>query len=172
MVARYFLSVRPSCLREGDITLSLHHMMESILVGNLFIISQIQTNEVARTRNLRNTNAHRHPAFVDVLKLIERWVRSKNEQAELLENLFFQSKKRYNRHISTMSMWSLNVWSGLVTLLILFRRLPTRLQNHGRIFGVPLSGPENAIKRPGDVSAAKEEGRWNEKKDDGIGLMA
>lgn len=89
--------------------------MEFILVGNLFIVSQIQTKEAARMRDHRISNAHRHPVFVDALKLIEIWVHSENEQEKLLENLIFLSKKCNNRHISITSMLRLNFWSGLVT---------------------------------------------------------
>lgn len=31
-------------------------------------------------RDLKNANTHCHPAFLDALELIERWVRSENEQ--------------------------------------------------------------------------------------------
>lgn len=81
-----------------------HHNMESILVGNLFTLSQIQTNEASRMRDIGNANAHRQPAYVDALELIERWVRLEKESEKLLEILFFLSKRFYNRHISIMSM--------------------------------------------------------------------
>lgn len=55
-------------------------MMEAILVGNLFVVSQIQSSEATKIRQLRNENAHRHPDFVDSLELIEKWVSSENEQ--------------------------------------------------------------------------------------------
>lgn len=79
-------------------------MMEAILVGNLFVVSQIQSSEATKIRQLRNENTHRHPDFVDSLELIEKWVSSENEQQKLLKNLFFVSKECYYKHIQAMSM--------------------------------------------------------------------
>lgn len=59
-------------------------MMEPILIGNLFIVSQIQSDEAIKTRSSRNENANRHPDFIDSLALIEKWVSSENEQEKLL----------------------------------------------------------------------------------------
>lgn len=81
-------------------------MMESILVGNLFVVSQIKSSEADRARKLRNDNAHRHPDFIDSLALIEKLVRSETEQETLLGNTFLVSKKCYQRHIQTLSMIS------------------------------------------------------------------
>lgn len=77
--------------------------MKSILVETYSLFRKYSQTRWQECENLRNTNAHPHPAFVDALELIGRWVRSENEQERLLENLFFLSKKSYNRHISTMS---------------------------------------------------------------------
>lgn len=81
-------------------------MMESILVGNLFVVSQIKSSEADRVRDLRNDNAHRHPHFIDSLALIEKVVRSETEQEELLANVFLVPKKCYQRHVQTLSMIS------------------------------------------------------------------
>lgn len=78
--------------------------MESILIGNLFAVSQIQSNDGIRLRNLRNENAHRHPDFVHSLMLIEKWVNSENEQQKLLQTLFSVSKECYHKHIQALSI--------------------------------------------------------------------
>lgn len=80
--------------------------MESILVGNLFVVSQIKSSEADKIRNLRNENAHRHPDFVNLLALIENLVKSETEQEKLLANVFLVSKDYYKRHIQTFSMIS------------------------------------------------------------------
>ena len=80
--------------------------MESILVGNLFVVSQIKSSEADRIRNLRNENAYRHPDFVNSLALIENLVKSETEQEKLLANVFLVSKDCYKRHIQTLSMIS------------------------------------------------------------------
>lgn len=77
-------------------------MMEAIVVGNFFVVSQIQSSEATKIRQLRNENAHRHPDFS--LELIEKWVSSENEQQKLLKNLFFVSKECYYKHIQAISM--------------------------------------------------------------------
>lgn len=43
-------------------------------------------------RNLKNLHAHRFPAFVDALQLIEKLVTSVDEQEKLLENPFLVTK--------------------------------------------------------------------------------
>lgn len=48
---------------------------------------------------------------------------------------------------------------GPVTLLIFLRRTPTRMQDHGRIFTMPLPSPEKTVKRPRNLSATEKKCR-------------
>ena len=48
---------------------------------------------------------------------------------------------------------------GPVTLLIFLRRVPTRLQNHGSIFGVQVPNLKKTVKSPGNISATEKKSR-------------
>lgn len=63
------------------------------MVGNLYIALQVQSKEAARMRDLRNFYTHRHPAFVDALKSIEKWVFSLHKQEKLLKPPFLGVEK-------------------------------------------------------------------------------
>lgn len=85
---------------------SKKNTMESILVGNLFMVSQIQSNE---TIGMQKAQKYQYSHASNLLWMhwssLKDGVRSENEPERLLENLFFFffSKKCYNGHISTMS---------------------------------------------------------------------
>lgn len=117
--------------------------MESILVGNLFVVSQIKSSEADRIRNLRNENPHRHPDIVNSLALIEKFVKSETEQEKLLENVFLVSKDCYTRHIQILSMIS-EVFYALVTLLIILGECPLV----SRIMDEYLDSRYQVLKRP------------------------
>lgn len=78
------------------------------MLGNLYIVSQIQSQDATKWRAFRNQEAHCHPAFVDALDLLEKWA-SVDEQEKLLKNIFLVSKSCYLRNISILSMWRGNV---------------------------------------------------------------
>lgn len=118
--------------------------MEPILVGNLFVISQInptgqQECEIFETQMLIVT----HP-YLDSLELIERWVCSEKEQWENSWKTSSSCQKTV-----TTSHWSMsgfnNYLNGLATLnLYSLGDCPLAClpQDYGRIYAVPLPSPE------------------------------
>lgn len=118
--------------------------MEPILVGNLFVISQInptgqQECEILETQMLIVT----HP-YLDSLELIERWVCSEKEQWENS----WKTSSSCQKTVMT-SHWSMsgfnNYLNGLATLnLYSLGDCPLAClpQDYGRIYAVPLPSPE------------------------------
>lgn len=71
----------------------------------------------------RNFYAYYYLTFVDALEILEKCVFLMDKQEKFLKNIFLKLKNGYQKHISILTLLSLNFIIGLINLFIFSKKM-------------------------------------------------